>query len=194
MIKSVEKKLLLELQPTMEWIVFDDDPKLRLKSENVLDINEIDYGYISKMKSYIDASYINEYEKYQIRPGIAIAAPQVGYHKRIIYINFDDGDMHHQLMLVNPRITKVSAELGFINNGEGCLSVPEDRSGIIPRHFGVEVVGYDLLEQKMVKIQAFGLLSVCLQHEIDHLNGILYTDLIKDENQNLEDKKWIQIG
>lgn len=113
-------------------------------------------------------------------PGVGLAAPQIGVSKRVIVVEFgneDDESIPKQLyVLVNPEIVKRSeANLTGI---EGCLSVP-GLVGEVVRAEAVTVSGQDK-HGKKVKIRAQGWLARIFQHEIDHINGILYTDRAED--------------
>jgi len=115
-------------------------------------------------------------ETMRVAPGVGLAAPQIGISKRIIVIEFGeeyDETVPNQLyILINPEITKKSnASLTGI---EGCLSVP-GLVGEVERASAVTVIGQDL-EGKKVKFRAQGWLARIFQHEIDHINGVLYTD------------------
>lgn len=101
--------------------------------------------------------------------GIGLAAPQVGKNIRIIIATANDGEI---LALINPEIIKKS--WSKIKSEEGCLSVPGEM-GIVKRHKTVEVKALDRIGKK-VKIKADKLFSIVLQHEIDHLDGILFID------------------
>lgn len=119
-------------------------------------------------------------ETMRVAPGVGLAAPQIGISKRIIVIEFGDEydeTVPNQLyVLINPEITKKSnASLTGI---EGCLSVP-GLVGEVARASAVTVVGQDL-EGKKVKFRAQGWLARIFQHEIDHINGVLYTDRAED--------------
>jgi peptide deformylase len=70
----------------------------------------------------------------------------------------------------------------YIGSGEGCLSVEDDKKGIVKRRNKIIVSAYDLLNHKPTIIEAEGILSICLQHEIDHLSGILYYDHINKDH------------
>jgi peptide deformylase len=102
---------------------------------------------------------------------VGLAATQVDVHRQLIVI--DTSEAHDQLLtLINPRLTEVSAEL--ISNEEGCLSVP----GIfddVDRPARVTVEALDL-QGKPFTIKAEGLLAVCIQHEMDHLKGIVFVE------------------
>jgi len=74
--------------------------------------------------------------------------------------------------------------VSYLRNGEGCLSVPEDRKGIVPRHAKVTLTGYDILTDSDVRIVARGFTAICLQHELDHFDGVLYYDHFNQEDPN----------
>lgn len=107
-------------------------------------------------------------------PGVGLAAPQVGVSKRLIVVDPQDGTTG-LLQLVNPEI--IEAE-GWAKGTEGCLSVP-GYVGDVYRHTKVRVKALDRNGRK-VWIDAEGFLAVILQHEIDHLDGILYIDKCTD--------------
>ncbi len=107
-------------------------------------------------------------------PGIGLAAPQVGISERIIVAKVDD----LEYFLVNPRIVKKSGkEICY----EGCLSVPGVEAPV-ERHKEVSVQALDRTG-KPVTIDAGGLLAVVLQHEIDHLDGILFVEKVSDPSE-----------
>lgn len=107
-------------------------------------------------------------------PGIGLAAPQVGISERIIVAKVDD----LEYFLVNPRIVKKSGkEICY----EGCLSVPGVEAPV-ERHKEVSVQALDKTG-KPVTIDAGGLLAVVLQHEIDHLDGILFVERVSDPSE-----------
>lgn len=176
------------------WIYIDSDPLLREKSSEVEELTAHDLKIINQMVSYIDASYLDLSEKYNIRPGIAIAAPQMGLLKKIIYIHFNEDGEEHRYLLANPKIVSKSQVYSYVSSGEGCLSVPVDEKGYIPRNYKIIVEATDLFTGKPISISAVELLSICLQHEIDHLDGILYTDRINHDAPMHLDAKWLPIG
>ena len=88
------------------------------------------------MNDYLADSYDDELcKKYGLRPGVGLAAPQVGVAKKMLVIMAYDekGDFHHYV-LVNPKIISTSVELTYLETGEGCLSVTKDYRGLIHRH------------------------------------------------------------
>lgn len=111
----------------------------------------------------------------------AMAAPQLGYNKRIIIVrdDFDDKENRHFTALLNPEVIK--AEGPIVKDHEGCLSVPK-YYGLVPRHEKVKVKAF-LEDGNEVRLKADGFLARTLQHEIDHLNGILFIDHIKDDKE-----------
>jgi peptide deformylase len=103
--------------------------------------------------------------------GVGLAAPQIGISERLITVDTGDG----LLFLINPELVTTA---GQERDVEGCLSIP-GQSGYVTRAARVVVEGLDP-EGRRKKIEAEGLLSRALQHEIDHLDGILYTDHLQD--------------
>jgi peptide deformylase len=108
-------------------------------------------------------------------PGIGLAAIQVGVPRRLIVIDVSkDGEEKNPLFLANPEITWSSADLSDYE--EGCLSIPEYYE-MVTRPAEVKVRYLDR-EGEAREIHASGLMATCLQHEIDHLNGVLFIDHI----------------
>ena len=113
-------------------------------------------------------------------PGVGLAAPQIGISKRIIVVEFgdeDDDSVPKQLyVMINPEIVKQSRDA--IPGIEGCLSIP-GLVGKVRRSSVVTVKGQDI-HGKPIKVRAQGWLARIFQHEIDHVNGLLYTDRADD--------------
>lgn len=107
-----------------------------------------------------------------VEGGVGLAAPQVGISKRIAVINLEPENDETLLRMVNPRILSHSQETDTIE--EGCLSIPGIRGKVIrPSSIRVE---YRDLEGRQHTLEAAGLLARIIQHEIDHLNGVLFVD------------------
>lgn len=104
--------------------------------------------------------------------GIGIAAPQIGISKRIIIVESGAGDDQNPLPLINPEI--ISKSWRTVKSEEGCLSVP-GVYGIVKRHRGVQARALTR-EGKPITIKNSKMVAIILQHEIDHLNGILFID------------------
>ena len=176
-------------------ILSDKNPILRKHSAD-LDVNNIkpeEQCLIDMMVKYIDAYYNGEAEKYNIKPGIAIASNQVGLLKKVIYVHFKVNETEYKYLIANPKITSCSYAIAYLADGEGCLSVDNQHKGIIPRRGRIIVEAYDLINKKDITIDASGFLAICLQHEIDHLSGILYYDHINKENPMFTKQEWIKI-
>ncbi len=179
-------------------IVFDiitDKKFLHQKCDDVsFPISEDDKKLALDMVEYLKNSQDKELsEKYGIRPGVGLAANQVGVKKKIIAIYFEENGKVIEYALVNPKIISYSIKMSCLDSGEGCLSVPKDVEGYVYRYYKVTVKAFDVITNKEITIKARDYLSIILQHEIDHLNGILYTDHIdkKDPFKIIEDAIFI---
>ncbi len=176
-------------------ILSDKDKRLRCHCLplDVKNISPIEDKLIKQMQQYIDICYADQADEYGITSGIAVAGPQVGLMKQVIYIHFHDGEHEYQYLLANPVIKAKSVAISYIGIGEGCLSVKDKVEGITPRHARIIVHAYDLINHQDITIDASGLLSICLQHEIDHLSGVLYYDHINQQNPYMTKPEWIKI-
>ncbi|HIC90828.1 MAG TPA: peptide deformylase [Syntrophaceae bacterium] len=126
-------------------------------------------------------------------PGIGLAAPQVGESKQVMIADISSVEPHNDLIvLINPQIADAEGEMV---GEEGCLSILDFMSEI-KRYARVKVCGLNR-EGEMVEIMGEGLLARVLQHEIDHLNGILILDRVSSLKRNLYKmrlKKWMREG
>lgn len=154
-------------------IVKDPDPVLRKKAVKV---RKADDG-IRKLAD-------DMFETMLQAPGVGLAAPQVGKSIRLITVHVpedeEDGTKETSLKLLNPEIVKAS---GSQVGPEGCLSIP-GWAGDVERAWSVTVKAIDM-DNKPVRIKAEGYLAVVLQHEIDHLDGILFPDRIEDKKKDM---------
>ncbi len=157
---------------------------LKMKSKEVLfPMDKEDLAKIDLMLEYLKNSQIdNLCERYKLRPGMGLAAIQLGIPKRyfVIVHEVEDGKFNNYV-IVNPEIVSTSEEMIYVDMGEGCLSVNRNVIGIVPRHARVTIEGYDP-NGKKIKIRAREELAIAFQHEVDHLNGILFTDRIDKKN------------
>lgn len=165
-------------------ILDEKDKHLREKSVEVsFPLSKEDKKLIQRAIDHLTYSQIEEYEKkYHLRPGMGLAFPQLGFNKRIIIIvhEVEDG-IFDNYVFINPEIVSESTEMIAAEAGEGCLSVNRDVEGHVPRHARITVEGYDEDGNK-IRVRAREELSIAFQHEIDHLNGILFYDRI-DKNK-----------
>lgn len=169
---------------TKKNIVLDPDPRLRTRCEEVkLPLSDEDKEILLSLHEYVVNSQNPAFlEKDGGRSGVGLAAPQVGILKRMIAIHFQDADgTLHSYKLVNPKIISYSVSQTFIPDGEGCLSVEFDVEGIVPRSARVRVKAFNEFGEP-VELKLKGYPAIVLQHEVDHLNGILFYDHINKEN------------
>jgi len=177
-------------------IVKDNNPLLRNKSIDVsLPINKEDEDTILAMMKYLKNSQDEQYRTSHpgVREGIGLAAPQVGVLKKMLVIHFfrDGEEVTHAL--VNPKITSSSVKKCYLKSGEGCLSVDNPHEGYVFRDFKIKVSAYDAIKKKNVEIVARGLEAIVLQHEIDHLYGVLFYDHINKMNPDFAPEEFIAL-
>ena len=151
------------------------DPLLRKVSEPVTSVN-------TEVKNLMD----DMLETMYAAPGIGLAAVQVGVLKRIIVIDLSkNGQKKTPLFIVNPQITFKSDEI--ISYEEGCLSIPNQFAEVKrPSSCKVNFLDYN---GKKREINADGLLATCVQHEVDHLNGVLFIDHLSKLKKDIIIKK-----
>lgn len=165
--------------------ILDEKNKiLRTVSKEVeFPLSQKDKETIDLMVEYLTNSQIDDIAaKYNLRPGMGLAAIQLGIQKRYIVIvhEVDDG-VFDTYIVINPKIVSSSKEKIYVEDGEGCLSVNRETFGIVPRCARITVEGYDIDGNK-ISIRAREELAIVFQHEIDHLNGIIFTDHIDPKN------------
>lgn len=156
-------------------IVTTPDPRLRQKSEKVHQIDD-------EIKRIIDemiASSLAWEEEHEFELSAAMAAPQLGYNKRIIVVREDmsNKDNANFVPLINPVVIKTEGKI--IEDYEGCLSVPSVY-GKVGRPYKARIKAVTENGEE-VRLKATGFLARTLLHEIDHLDGILFIDHIKDQ-------------
>ena len=139
------------------------DPILRQAAAPVSNITDITRQLLDDMTATMYAA-----------PGIGLAAPQVNISQRIIVMDCGKDDESKLIKMINPEIIDVSE--GYAMLEEGCLSIP-DQTADVERPAEVEVQYFDENGTNQ-SIIATGLLAACVQHEIDHLNGVLFIDHI----------------
>lgn len=167
--------------------ILDEKNKiLRKVSEKVtFPIEEKHKVLIQDMLTYLRLSQDDDYaEEHDIRAGMGLAFPQLGILKRIFVISYknDDGTFEEHVV-INPEIVSNSEEQIYVEEGEGCLSVNRPVEGIVPRYARV-TVEYDDENGNRTSIRVREEMSVAFQHEIDHLNGILFVDKIDNSNKD----------
>lgn len=165
-------------------ILDEKDPKIRAKNiDMVFPLTNEEKKLIHDMLEHLYLSQIEEEsKKYNLRPGMGLAGPQVGLNKNFFVVcHEEEENVFKNYVLINPKLVSHSEELIYSSGGEGCLSVNRDVEGIVPRYARVTFEGYDE-NGKKVKYRAREELSIAFQHEMDHLNGILFFDHIDPKN------------
>ena len=166
-------------------ILDEKDKILRTVSEEVtFPLDESDKEAIEKIIEYLTNSQIEELaEKYNLRPGMGMAAIQLGIPKRyfVVVHEQEEKETFKNYVVINPKIVSTSEEMIYVEEGEGCLSVNREVEGIVPRHARVTIEGYDMDGNK-VRYRGREELAIAFQHENDHLNGILFTDHIDKDD------------
>tara|TARA_B100000242_G_scaffold288676_1_gene257251 strand:+ start:370 stop:894 length:525 start_codon:yes stop_codon:yes gene_type:complete len=159
-------------------IIIEPDPILRKKSESLEIVD-------NELRKLMDDMLETMYEA----PGIGLAAVQIGILKRLIVIDISkDKKKKDPLFFVNPKITFQSKKTSIYE--EGCLSLPGHFAEIErPAECHINYLDYDGKNQKL---KANGLLATCIQHEIDHLEGVLFIDYLSKLKKDMIIKKLIK--
>jgi peptide deformylase len=157
-------------------ILIIPDKRLRLKSEPVKAVDKT-------LRALID----DMFETMYAAPGIGLAAIQIGEARRVVTMDLAKKDEPKQpQVFINPEVTWSSDEKAIYE--EGCLSIPEYYEEVErPKSVKVKYLDRDLKPQE---IEADGLLATCLQHEIDHTNGVLFIDHISKLKRDMVMKKF----
>jgi peptide deformylase len=148
----------MALLPILEF----PDPRLRTVAKSVTEVDD-------NIRRLIDDMFETMYDA----PGIGLAASQINVHKRVVVIDVSE-DKSQPLVFINPEIEVLDTELNEYD--EGCLSVPGFYETVVrPGHIRVKALD---ATGKPFEMEPQGLLAVCIQHELDHLNGKLFVDHI----------------
>lgn len=171
---------------TMDDIIREGHPTLRKKAEEVtFPLSEEKKELAEKMLEFLKNSQDPEIsEKYGLRPGVGIAAPQVDVSERFLAVHIpssDEEESEFSTILFNPKIVSHSVQQTCLADGEGCLSVDRDVEGYVPRHKRITVEYYDIDGNKQ-KERLRSYPSIVVQHEIDHLDGVMFYDRIDSDN------------
>lgn len=148
------------------------DERLRKVAEPIAAVND-------ELRQQVDDMFETMYES----QGVGLAATQVDYHRRLFVADCSE-DQNEPLVFINPEITKAE---GHFTNDEGCLSFP----GVYAKVERAERITVSALNRdgESFSLDAEGLLAICIQHEIDHLNGKLFVDYLSPLKQNRIRKK-----
>ncbi len=168
---------------------------LRTKSKPVkFPLSEDDKKLIQDAITYLTMSQIEKYsEEYNLRPGMGLAFIQLGIPKNIFVIVEEiDEEKFENYVIINPKMISHSEELIYVGEGEGCLSVNREVDGIVPRYARMRI-SYQDIDGNTCEIRVREDLSVAFQHEMDHLNGILFVDKIDKKNPYKDKEKMREI-
>ena len=154
-------------------IIVAPDPRLKIVAKPV---DKVDADIARLMDDMLETMYD--------APGIGLAAPQIGVPKRVIVVDIarkDKGEEPNPLKMANPELVATSDDLKSWD--EGCLSLPEHYAEVMrPSRVAVRYLDEN---NKRQEIEADGVLAVCLQHEMDHLDGILFVDHVSALKRNM---------
>lgn len=169
----------------METITMDTYEILKYPDKRLftkaINVSDIEFG-TETLRDVVDKMF-NTMSRYK---GVGLAATQVNIHKKIIVIDIDDS----RYVIINPEIVDKSETL--TSHREGCLSVPQVYGEVIRPE--IVRVRYQDLQGKERYIEADGLLATCIQHEIDHLNGVVYVDRMKGLKKHMLLKKYEKLN
>lgn len=165
-------------------ILDEKDKRLHTISKDVtFPLTKEDKENIRKMIDYLKMSQIDETrEKYNLRAGMGLSYVQIGIPKRIfVVVEEIEENEFEEYIIINPKIISTSIEQVYVGEGEGCLSVNREVEGIVPRFARITVEAFDMNGNPFT-IRVREDISIAFQHEIDHLNGILFVDKIDPKN------------
>lgn len=173
---------------TMKNIIREGHPTLTTKASDVvfpmsLEDKKLAFDLLQYVINSQDESLS---EQYGLRPGVGLAAPQVNVSKRMFAMHFNDFDGKlYSFVIINPVIKRKSADLTYLPDGEGCLSIDRQTSGVTPRFNEIKIEGFQFnFKNQMpvpIKLTLSGYPAIVFQHEFDHLDGVLFIDKLYPE-------------
>ena len=178
----------------MKDVIREGHPTLAKRADEVLlPLDDKTKQTLTEMMEFLVNSQDPEIgPELELRPGVGLAAPQINVSKQMIAIltNDEKYEKFYQLLLVNPKIISHSEALTYIPGGEGCLSVDREVEGLVPRYKKIRVRAHQYLPEtdklRKIELRISGYVAIVLQHEIDHLNGVLFTDKLVENLDHLE--------
>lgn len=171
---------------TMDDIIRKGHPTLRARAEKIaFPLSDEDLKLAHDLMEFLENSQDEKIaKKYKLRAGVGLAAPQVDASKRMTAVLVPDEEgkpPFFKHVLVNPTILSESVQMAALSEGEGCLSVDREVPGYVPRHEKIKLRWYDLDGNEHVE-RLRDYTAIVVQHEIDHLNGIMFYDHINQED------------
>lgn len=185
----------------MTDIIREGNPTLREEAKTVtFPLSNEDMQLAQEMAEFLKNSQDPELaEKYDLRGGVGLAAPQLDQSKRILAVripnplyNPEDSDNEQpeitfETVMINPKIVSHSVQLAGLEDGEGCLSVDRDIEGVVVRNHRI-TVSYQDTEGNVIKKKFKGYDAIVVQHEIDHLHGVMFYDRIDEKDPFAQSK------
>lgn len=168
----------------MKDIIREGHPTLRKQTKALsFPLTDSERKLGNRLLDYVKNSQDEEFaEKHSLRAGIGLAAPQVNESVQMFALHIpDDKGETISFVAVNPKIISHSVEKTYLTSGEGCLSVDREVEGYVPRYARITVKAFDL-DGNAFKKRFKGLAAIAFQHELDHLNGIMFYDHINNDN------------
>lgn len=169
---------------TMDDIVREGEPILRVVTEPVsVPPTEEDREEMAAMLQFLKNSQDPELsKKYKLRAGVGLSANQIGLNKRMFAALLSDSEgQDRPIAMFNPKIISHSQAMTYLPESEGCLSVDRPVQGFVPRYEKVQIKAMDE-EGNEVKLRFKGFDAIVMQHELDHLNGVMFYDHINKEH------------
>jgi len=168
----------------MKDIIQDGHPTLRLRAKEVkMPLNKEDLDTLRDMMELVINSQDDKLaEKYNLRPSVGLAAPQINISKKmfVMYTMDESFEKEYKFAVVNPKIISFSEQQTYIPGGEGCLSVDENITGLVKRakriKAKVTLVNLETGETVDKTLKLNGYPGIVFQHEYDHLLGVLFVD------------------
>lgn len=191
-VKKIAKRL------SYNDIIKDDNKLIREISVDVsFPLNKDDKETMHQMIDYVRSSQNEELaKKNNLKPAYGISAIQIGRNRKLIFIRIESefGGIPEEFALINPKVIEKSTTKAYLADGEGCLSVENLHKGYVLRPYAIKIQATDFFTSREVEIEAKGLTAIVLQHEMDHLLGILYYDRINKLDPFKVEPKSIKIS
>ena len=173
---------------TMDTIIREGNPTLRAVAKEVsLPLSDEDIKLGEEMMEFLHNSQDPvKAEELGLRGGVGLAAPQLDISKRIIAVHVPSSDLENpepilSAVMYNPKILSHSVQDACLADGEGCLSVDREVPGYVVRHNKITITYFDMAGEKHKK-RLKNYEAIVVQHEIDHLNGVMFYDHINQDN------------
>ncbi len=199
MAKEKDKKVKkLAKRLTYVDIIKDDVELIREISVNVpFPLVKSDKEIMEQIIDYVRSSQDKtQASSRNLRPAFGISAVQIGKARKMMFIRIENEFIGtpEEFALINPEVIETNSTKAYLASGEGCLSVEGEHAGYVLRPYSIKLQATDYLTSRDVEIEAKGLTAIVIQHEMDHLLGILFYDRINKLDPFKVDNKAIKIS